>query len=354
MKKIALLLPANLYLCPYVSIYTTILKEIDVEYDTILWDKENRDDIADYVFKKKADIKENNLIKLVKYLSYSNFIKKKSANKYDKLIVFGPQIGIFLQPFLKKKYNKAFILDYRDLSIEQILKKRFEKLLSISSLNVISSPGFRNYLPKNFEYVLSHNFDINDIKKDLHSSTSFQPVPEKISVLTIGLIRDYKENVAIIDALANNDKFNLLFVGKGPESERISQYIIKNNINNAKTVGFYEKEEEKKYINDAHVINIYLPRKPTHDSVIGNRVYHSIIYGKPMITTSNTTQGDLVKEFNLGLAIDNTIDLDKKLINYMEKIDFIAYDNARKKLIESFIEDYTIFKQKFIDAIKMG
>lgn len=352
MKKVALLIPANLYFCPYVSIYTNILKEVGIEYDMLVWDKENRGDDADYVFKEISNSKESMLIKLIKYLSYSKFLKKViSEKKYDRLIVFGPQIGIFLQSFLRKKYNRTFILDYRDLSIDQIFKRRFEKLLSISSLNVISSPGFQNYLPQKFEYILSHNFDINIIKKMINSSIVYQAIPEKINVLTIGAIRDFKENVDIIDALANNDRFRLLFVGKGPESERISNYIINNDINNAKSVDFYKKEEEQGYINAAHFINIYYPRKPSHDSAISNRFYNSLIYGKPMIATSNTTQGNLVKEFNLGLAIDNTIDLDKKIINCLENTNFTEYNNARRKLMKFFIEDYQIFKQKLIENL---
>ena len=76
MTKIALLIPANLYICPYVSIYTNILEEIGNEYDMVIWDKENKNDNADYVFKKTSGPKENMFIKLIKYLSYSKFLKK--------------------------------------------------------------------------------------------------------------------------------------------------------------------------------------------------------------------------------------------------------------------------------------
>ena len=177
--RIGLLIPANLYFAPYVKIYTTILDALQVNYDLIYFDKKGLNEPAAHRFSLPMDATASQWKRLVNYIRYSCFLRKTIKREaYDKLIVFGPQIGIFLYGFLKKHYRHRFILDYRDLSIEQRFKKRYEALLKISSFNVISSPGFKRCLPENFDYILSHNFDINILTQargiDAPKSTDFR------------------------------------------------------------------------------------------------------------------------------------------------------------------------------------
>ena len=83
----------------------------------------NRDG-KDPLYKNGFNLKNDSMFrfnKLLPYLMYLKFIKKIiNENNYNKLIVFGPQLGIFLYPFLLNKYKKKFIFDFRDLSIEQL------------------------------------------------------------------------------------------------------------------------------------------------------------------------------------------------------------------------------------------
>lgn len=345
--KIGLLLPANVFFCPYATIFSNLLEKWGVDYDIICWDKTNRDEVADYVYHKRISGNSSTLKKLFYYFQYTRFIKKCVKDvRYDKLVVFGPQIGIFLYLFLNRHYKNQFVLDYRDLSIEQRFQSVYKKLLQISGLNAISSPAFRKCLPKGFKYVISHN--INDsltreaLKKEMQVNEQ-----STIKVLTIGAIRDLEQNIELMNALAFNANFQIQFVGKSDLSDAIKEYADEHKISNASFVGFYKKEEEGSYVDKSTFLNIYYPRKLSHDTAISNRFYNSLIYCKPMIVTKDTIQGDLVEEYGVGIAIANCEGLADKLIEYQRTFSLETYMEGRYSLLKLIIGQQDEFVEMF-------
>ena len=186
--KLGLLLPTNVYFCPYVKIYTDVLDKNNIQYHIIYPDKRGLKEEAAYRYTRKIDDKANKIAKLLYYWNYSKFLRKTiKKEQYDKLIVFGPQVAIFLKSFLKKHYKNEFILDYRDLSIEQKFKEIYEGLMRLAALHIVSSPGFIKCLPNVCESVLSHNFDINILKQAIDDNDlSYSISSKQINVLTIG------------------------------------------------------------------------------------------------------------------------------------------------------------------------
>lgn len=345
--KVGLLLPANVFFCPYSTIFSNLLEKWGVDYDIICWDKAGRDEVADYIYRKRILGSSSSLEKLYYYYKYARFIKKCIKNvHYDKLVVFGPQIGIFLYPFLNRYYKKRFILDYRDLSIEQRFKGVYKKLLQISGLNTISSPAFQKCLPEGFEYVISHNINDSLTREALKKEAPFCE-KSSITVLTIGAIRDLDQNIELMNALAFNDKFRIQFVGKSDLSDVIKGYADEHKISNASFVGFYKKEEEGSYVGKATFLNIYYPRKLSHDTAISNRFYNSLIYCKPMIVTKDTIQGDLAEKYNVGIAISDCEGLADKLIEYQRTFNWEAYMKGRNALLKLIIEQQDEFIEMF-------
>lgn len=339
--KVALILPGNLWLSPYAKIYTDILDEKGIFYEIISWNRDGKDPLYKNGFNLKND-STFRFNKLLPYLMYLKFIKKIiNENNYNKLIVFGPQLGIFLYPFLLNKYKKKFIFDFRDLSIEQLpfFKFIFKKMLSISYLNVISSEGFLKYLPKN-DFIISHNF--SDICKKKYSSENIFK-DEKINILTIGSIRNYNSNLEVIKSLSNKENVNLYFVGNGIVSDMLKKFAEENKIENIFFHGFYEKNEEEKFINGANFLNIYMPKIKSHDSLMSNRFYNALIYKRPMIVTNKSIQGDYVEEYKLGLSLDNCNNLYEEIINYKKEFDFSTFDNSSNDLLTVFKNDYHVF-----------
>ena len=346
--RVALLLPANISYCPYANIYMRVLDELDISYDIIYCDKNAANEPAAYRYDKPLDSQSGMLAKFLYYWKFSRYISKVVKSEgYNKLIVFTPQLAIFLYPFLKKYYAGRFILDYRDLSIEQKFMGIYKKVQKMAAYNMISSPGFKKYLPKNVEYILSHNFNIDILKKaiqDFRKETySIKSENGPINVLTIGGIRDYEQNKAVMMALGNQQGFRVSFVGRGNAAPLLEKDAKDKRLENVTFKGFYKKEDEPCYIKESTLINIFYPRKPSHDTAISNRFYNSLIFRKPMITTKNTVQGDYSEKFNVGIAIESTQELPEQLAGYIAKFDSRVYEENRMKLLEEFYNDYQLF-----------
>lgn len=352
--KIGLLLPANLYFCPYACIYTKILEERKLKYEILCWDKTGVKEDVHFAYHRKVTGNSSSIKKLFGYFLYTRYLKKHiSEQQYDKLIVFGPQIGILCYSFLTKYYKKAFVLDYRDLSIEQKRKKIYFKLLTNSALNVISSPGFLKCLPDSFGYVLSHNMDEEMAKrmKDEKFNKSILNL-NKIVILTIGAIRDCEQNIELMDALAEDEVFDIQFIGKSDFSDLISDHAKLKKISNASFVGFYKKEEENQYVKQCSFMNIYYPRKLSHDTALSNRFYNALLHFKPMIVTKNTIQGDLVEKYHLGLAITNCDDLAYKIKEYLRTFDITQFVEGRNKLLDRFLSEQSNFRNLLIESLE--
>lgn len=349
--KVGLLIQNNLWFCPYVNIYTELLKEWNVEYDLIFWNRDKKDEDVGIAYNGIAA--NGKFSKLLGYWNYGRFlIKIIKLNRYDRLIVFSPQIGIFLSKFLKKNYSQKYIFDYRDLSIEQygFLRKPFERLLDYSYANVISSPGFKKCLPKK-DYIISHNFIASEVEKAIKQDVP-QYTTNPTEILTIGGIRDFDSNIQIISSLANLKGYKMKFVGRGPAKEQLESYAKSNDVKNITFEGYYEKADEPNYILKSSFLNIFYPDIITHATALSNRFYNSLIYRRPMIVTKGQIQGDYVERYNVGIALENPSDLPNLISEWNKNVDFNTYQNNCIALLKQFLSDYDNFKNCFRNFLK--
>lgn len=349
MNRIALIVSNNVWCCPYVNIYSKLLDDWDVPYDIISWDREGRKE--ECVQYKNVEKSRNPISILWSFVKFSAFVKKYIRDKkYSRVIVFDSQLGIFLASFLKKYYKDNYVFDYRDLSIEQnaFFKRPFLKLISNSYLNVISSPGFKKYLPP-AEFALCHNIDIKKAQNSLLSK-AVSINRKDIKVLTIGAIRK-DSNIEVIDALGDKEGYSLSFVGKGPFSSNLESYVNNKGYKNVNFKGFYIKEEEEAIIRESTMINIVYPLIPSHISALSNRFYNSLIYRRPMLVTKGTIQGEYAEEYKVGLSVNDYSNLPSDICNYLKTLDYNDYDNNCKKLLSKIINDNELFEQKLKDFV---
>lgn len=344
--KVGLILPGNIWFSPYVHIYTHVLDQMSIPYDIISWNRDGRDPMIGVQYHGKDEL-SGRLSKLLPYFRYSCFIKDAIRERgYDRLIVFGPQLAIFLSRFLKRYYRYKYIFDYRDLSIEQykFLHLPFKRVLKYSVANFISSPGFKRCLPHGYQYHLSHNFNIDAVRSALNQTMQLDLSQNPIKVLTIGGIRDYDANIEVVKALANKNDFQLSFVGKGYAAPLIEQFANKEGIQNIDFVGYYQKEEEASYIRKSTFLNIFYPKIISHETALSNRFYNALIYKKPMLVTSNSTQGDYVEKYQLGLAVTDCANLDDKMCAWLQQTNQEAFVERCNSLLQEFVKDYQQFE----------
>ena len=359
--KVALILPGSLWYAPYVRIYTRLLDSHGVDYAVISWNREG-DDHAEGFQYQVACPQAHGSASFSSYRGYISFIRRTLREQgFDRLIVFGPQMTCLLAPLLLTRYRHRYIIDYRDLSIEQRLgfRQLFTLMLRFSQANVVSSPGFIPYLPKG-DYLLSHNlnaeaykaYKTHETNKSCKPSESYKSCELPVVVLTIGAIRDTEQNLEVVKALGNREGFTLRFVGKGHAAPIIEDYCKENGIKNIEFTGFYQKEEESRFVDESTVMNIFYPRVVTHDTALSNRFYLSLVHKRPMIVTRGTTQGDYAERYGVGIAVDDCNGLDVRISEFLAQ-DRKAYEQRCDKLLKSFMEDQRKFEITVEQFVKL-
>lgn len=333
---------------PHLRIYADYFDKNGIAYDIISWDRTGDTEADEFTFQYNAQFLESTLKRFKEYFKFANFIKNLlNINKYEKIVVISPQVALFIPVFLKRKYAGRYIFDYRDLSIEQKIPfKPFMKMvLNNSFANVISSPGFKNYLPKGYDYVLSHNFDIELVKEALEKTS--EPLPRgEIKVLTIGAIR-YDANYDVIDSLGNATGIELSFVGKGGAAPSLQKYGEEKGFKNISFRGKYDKKDENDIIKKHTMINIFYPNWPSHISALSNRFYNSLINKRPMIVTKGGEQGNYAEKYGVGLAVSSCEGLAEKVKDFIENLNFEQYSENCNKLLNEFVDDY----KRFTDVV---
>lgn len=342
--KIALICPSNTLYMPYVENYINILNEINLEYDIINWDRFKIEKESRFIYR---DSKIGHQRSFLDYFKYSRFVLNiLKKNNYDKVVIFGIQLVFFLKRHLIKEYRDRYIIDIRDYN--RIIKYfNIEKTIEHSNFTVLSSPGYKEWLPESNNYVINHNTKIgslNELKEiqpfDLSSSN-------EISVGCIGALRDYKINIDFIESLKNNELVKLNYHGEGNINQGISKYLLEHGIENVNLTGRYDKEEEPELYKKNNIINVLRYNDGINNkTALPNRLYNAVTYGKPMLAFEGTYLSETIKEYNLGLIIKDFDTIERKVVVYMENFDFELYKNNRYLFFDSVIKENEDFHNK--------
>lgn len=344
--KVALLCPSNLLYMPYVDNYRSILDTYNIKYDIINWDRFGIKENIKYSYR---DSKIGHKRGILDYLKYRNYLLKNVRNNnYDKIIVFGVPIAFFIKKFLYREFAGKYIIDIRDH--HSILKYyNMRKIIDNSSFTVLSSPGFKEWLPPNRKYIVNHNTRIirlDDFKKPVLFES------DKINISNIGSIRDYQENIDLINSLRNNNMFAMYYHGDGAVSQDILRYIDENKIANVYFTGRYEREEEEELYDSSDLINILIYSDGINNkTLLPNRLYNSLIYGKPILAFSGSFLADTIEKYDLGLVINTFKNIDEKICDYLINFDIERYELNRIKYFEEVITDNNIFRNELVEFL---
>lgn len=327
MNKVLLVLPCNLHWAPYYTRYEKILKEMGVQYDLIMW---NREGLEETTYGRRIEytlLDETNngsATKLLKFLSFSRFVKRKiNENNYEKIVFVGTYAGMpaFISGYLKKKYKGKYWIDLRDITYEKY--SFFYKLESQAILNsyktVISSKGYRAFLP-GFDYGFIHNIDptMEEIVQRYHKNAS-----KKIRISYIGNLSYWDSCKEMIDVLANDNRFVMNFVG--PNYELIQNYCKDNHITNVTFHGRFKREETVEFYNNTDIIyNIYGNDTINVRTALSNKLYYALRFKLPIIVSQNTYMEKITKKYNIGISFDNKCEFADELYDW-----YLSFDKEK-------------------------
>ena len=354
-KRIAFIIGAEPENAPYIKYYSDILKNQDVCYDIICWDRDGmqKDNVKSLIVYRSNKANSLKATKVFDYCRFRHFVLKSLKKyQYDGFIVVGLQLSFFLfsQKIIRSKVK--YIIDIRDYSSIYrlpIIRRIINYVFHNSYANIISSEGFKSWLPSNELFFLSHNID-EDLIDTYHPSEREQRTGP-IIILTIGQLRDFGVTKDLIAKFSNNPKYELHFAGDGIALPLLQKYVNDNHIMNVKFSGRYSKKDELDIVKHCDLMNIFLPNNKLSRCLTSNRFYLSVLMNKPMIVNANCFQAELAVKYRLGIvtSLDTIVD---DIFNYIHNRDWDCYVKNCKIFLDSVKQDEAVFKSKVIKFLE--
>lgn len=355
MYKIGIILFHNIRFAPFLENYLNILKNFDhIEVDVLYVDRlpelnEIKDEHHIAIRWRGFGInRTNKLAKIYNCITYpSKAIKIIEKNEYDFLIVLTTMPAVLLCDFLVKRYPGKYIVDVRDYTKEHVAwyRKKEEKFFSNSALNVISSPGFRSFLPPNDYYVM-HN--LNLVKGVCVNNFEEVKRRNKIRISYIGSIQYKTQCKKLIDLVAKDPDFEFFFYGNEIGGDEIRKYVDEVNCDRIQMKGTFEASEKERIYNESSLVfNCYGNDSLLLTKAISNKHYDAALYQRPLLVSPDTLMEELAGEFAYAVSFENLKDLEslKKWFYNIDEEKFLEYTRT---LIENAVQD----NQKVEDLVR--
>ncbi len=346
---VALVGQGNKSYMPYIDTYLTILRECNVNYDVINWDRLAIEEPNELTFRdNKTRIQRN----FLDYLKYGRFVAKRLQKKeYQRVVVFGIEGAFFISQILKHDYADRYVLDIRD---DHKIRRFFniEPLIEKSCFIVLSSPGYKTWLPKSSKYVINHNSTIRSLD-ELREVKFNYSLKDRLVIANIGSIREYRISVDLINSLQNNSQIVIKFHGQGVVNRELERYIKLRNITNVVLTGRYGRDNEDSLYLEADMINVLLYNDSINNrTLLPNRLYKAAIHGKPLLAFRGTYLAELISKYNLGLVLDSFENTEEDIRDYLRKFDPKKFDEGRRNFLRWVLEDNLEFRERFEDFLE--
>lgn len=350
----------NIEYCPYLEKYTRVLEENNLKYEVLFWNREEsqKEYLSNYIpFNKKMKNRKKKIYKVFYFIQFRKWMKKHILNgKYDKLIILDTLSGILISKELVNEFAGKYIFDIRDYSYEKfkLFYKREEKIIHHSYFACISSEGFKIFLPQNYDYLIVNNFNYNDIVMAKSKFCRKKSYGETINFVWIGSVRYYNHQINIINRLANDSRYNIIYHGIGPDLERLKEYVKMNKVQNVTFTGKYSNNEKISLLLSADIIHNSYDIKMGHEVkyAISNKYYDGIIYKTPQFVESNTFKSNKVESSGVGIALDTfKEDFANTLYAYYFNIDEDKFNKNCEKELSNILKEDKIYLDKIREFV---
>lgn len=294
---------------PYLKYYEDIIQKANIAYECVFWDRFANSKTTkkgnEYTLHIKCLSGANKFGKILPMLKYKYIVEKViKKEQYTHLIILTTLPGVLLNKILLKEFKNKYILDIRDYTYEKygFYKKIVDELVDKSYFAAISSKGFMKFLNETNKIIPCHNIsnaedaidDCNDIKNK-----------KQITIGFLGNIRYFDENCNLINALANNFRYKLVYAGINNADCDLEGYCKKHNIKNVYFYGKYENKDKLNLYKNIDLINsVYGNKGLEVTTLLPNRLYDGLLLKKPILASNGTYLGRVVKQNNIGLNLD--------------------------------------------------
>ena len=348
--RIGLILCQNSKYSPYVQTYKRILRDNNIEYELIIWDKFGLDEAEGHVFHKQSSTKAK-VTKFIHYIQYGHFIKKICRNnKYDKLIVFTIAPAVFIFNLLLYEYKGKYILDVRDNSpLVKMVPGIVKRIIDNASFIVASSPEYNKWIGKTT--VISHNIDVSLLLSEMKSKDSFPGEKAKYNIVNAGMLREGNINKKLILNNRNSKRLTFTYIGTETDDILMLKTVVREEgIQNVFFQGQYNREDITDiYRNNADFVNILRENNSINRDALPNKMYDAALAGVPIIVYDhNLAVRYYVEKYNIGLCISESDNLEEEIIKYIN-VGRPTYIQGRALFLSDVLTELNQFSQMIKD-----
>ena len=303
--RIAIITIGNLYRLPYLDKYIDLVPD-DVDIDIICWNRESIEETHDRANIIPFDhaIGGATVEKAGGYFAYRRFVKRMLyQNRYERVVVTPTQTGLLLSDLLTKEYEEKYIFDIRDYCHERyrFVRRLEDRLVEKAYGTVVSSEGYKAFLPDGGDYVLVHNDRALDRAKVMEIRQR-ERNKRQLTIACIGYIAYHEQHKRLIDLFKNDPRFRLLFAGAG--SEDLDAYCKKVSANNVEVRGAFSPSEILEIYSAADIVNgIYGENCPELDYALSNKLYFAAELRMPVVANSGTYMEEVSSQFGFGIGL---------------------------------------------------
>jgi len=314
------------------------LKNNGYDVDILVW---NRSVIKNIKQKKDFNIKLFNLraphdsLSIIPYIPiwiiYEYFYIL--FNKYDIIQAndFDTIIPVYINNIYKKYKIVYMIYDYYSSNfpsyfpnfIINIFSKIENFFIKNSNLLFLVDPSRLKQVNKNIHnYQIIYNTPNEKILKKIDRK-------KKNNIFTIfygGILHSSRGLIDILNIVKKRKDIKIIIAGEGPLKKDIIEYS--NKYDNIYYIGFISYNELISYTKNSDlIIALYDPKIRNSQFASPNKLFESMMCGKPIIVNTNTAMSNIVLKEKCGLLVEygNILDLENA-IN-------IIKDNPEKKKI---------------------
>lgn len=344
---IGIIFSNNLNTCPYIDKYIDTFERLGVEYEVILWNREQIE--VNYpsnykVYNMPSDIYGAKWKKIRGFYGFRKFIIHAiRTEKYEKLIFLTTFTALMCYGLTQHKYANKYIFDFRDLGFEynRLYRKCVKRIIDKSYFTCMSSPGFATVFQlKN--YIMAHNFRYKDLRDQINQ---IKEKSGQIVLLHIGITRGEAYNKRLVDIFGGDDRFVVYIVGSGNDTDTFMSYV--EPYSNIIVQGRYDNEDKSELIAKADMLLYYYPSDFNCNRALANKYYDGLIYKKPLIGNINTYSGKRLQRKGLGISLDLSDDkVADKIYSYFKKLDQKFFLDSVKKELDRVMKEDEVYIKK--------
>lgn len=341
-SKICIIGTSNIKHISLISLYTKYFDLHGVPYDIIYWDRYGIEEkiTATNVY-RYSEPTSGRLGKLCMFLRFRRYAKKiLKQNKYDYVITWQTTGAYLFVDVLLRWFKKRYVVNVRDYVVEN--NKFFHWILKMLVKNAffvtISSDGFKSFLPKG-EYI-----KVNSVNEELLENLKGRPQNNNqlVKIGFAGNCRYFRESYRLIDALANDERFELWFCGTN--SEVLKEYVVTKGINNVKTMPTFDPKATVDIMAGFDFVNsVFGNDAMDNRTLMPIRFYTALAIHRPMLVNCKTQLAKEVIKGKIGYVIEDYTTLADSLYSYHQSLDFDALSKACDEYLKMARKENRLF-----------